>query len=109
MPAVGVAKVVEQIHEKVAHQRRSSAHAQSSRKWPQKLADLRVAYDEVYRLRNSIGQLPPRPHTARARIGQWAVRIVQRMLFWYTPQISKFHSAVMHALDQTRTLLLTRA
>ena len=68
MQATNIAEIVEQIHEKVAHQRRSSAHPQSSsRKWPQKLSDLRTAYEQVYRLRNSIGRLPPRPDTARAR------------------------------------------
>ena len=106
MQATNIAGIVEQIHEKVAHERRSNAYPRSSsRKWPRELSDLRAAYEQVYRLRNSIGRLPPRPNTARAWIGQWAVRIVQRMLFWYTPQISRFNSAVMLTLDQTCALL----
>ena len=77
MQATNIAEIVEQIHEKVAHQRRlSSAHPQSSsRKWPQKLSDLRTAYEQVYRLRNSIGRLPPRPDTASERLCVLARRI----------------------------------
>ena len=35
-----------------------------------------------------VGKLPPQPPTFRARVGSALVRIVQRLLFWYTPQIA---------------------
>ena len=38
-----------------------------------------------------IGQLPPEPPTLRGRVGSLLVKSVHRALFWYTPQIVKFH------------------
>lgn len=34
-----------------------------------------------------IGSMPPQPPGLRGRIGASLVRLVQRALFWYTPQI----------------------
>jgi len=57
------------------------------------LSNLRQAYEQMYQLRNSVGRMPPGPNTRRARIGALLVATVQRMLFWYTPQIRGFHIA----------------
>ena len=53
---------------------------------------LRAAYSRLYQARNAVGQMPPSPNTFRARVGQILVKCVQRMLFWYTPQILRFQN-----------------
>jgi SAM-dependent methyltransferase len=53
---------------------------------------LRAAYSRLYQARNAVGQMPPSPNTFRARVGQFLVKCVQRMLFWYTPQILRFQN-----------------
>jgi len=47
-----------------------------------------------------IGEMPPQPPTLRGRLGAVLVRIVQRMLFWYTGQIRAFHKAVSEAAGE---------
>jgi 2-polyprenyl-3-methyl-5-hydroxy-6-metoxy-1,4-benzoquinol methylase len=47
-----------------------------------------------------IGEMPPRPSTARGRLGALLVRAVRRILFWYTPQIAEFHSAAAEAIGK---------
>ena len=41
-----------------------------------------------------VGSMPPAPPTFRGRIGAKLVRLVQRALFWYTPQLHAFHLQV---------------
>ncbi len=48
----------------------------------------------------AIGRMPPVSSTWRARVGEVLVRIVRRMLFWYTPQIVSFNTAAVGALRQ---------
>ena len=62
-------------------------------------ARMRGAFDQVYRMRNLVGRMPPRPDTLRARVGAVLVRLLQRLLFWYTPQIIRFHCAATSLLD----------
>jgi O-antigen chain-terminating methyltransferase len=57
------------------------------------IARLRLSYDQLFAIRNSVGRMPPSPNTLRAKAGAILVRMVQRMLFWYTPQIQRFHNA----------------
>ena len=52
-----------------------------------------------------VGQAPPQPPGLRPQIGAVLVRLVQRMLFWYTPQILQFHGAVAQATDELVSLL----
>lgn len=47
-----------------------------------------------------VGKMPPQPPTLRARIGALLVRLVQRTLFWYTPQLVQFHVAVTQAVEE---------
>jgi hypothetical protein len=49
----------------------------------------------------SIGAIPPAPNTFRARFGAVLVRIVRRMLFWYTPQIALQNMLVAQSLSVT--------
>jgi 2-polyprenyl-3-methyl-5-hydroxy-6-metoxy-1,4-benzoquinol methylase len=69
------------------------------------LAALNVAYGRLYEIRNLVGQTPPAPNTFRARIGGHFIRLVQRMLFWYTPQIRRFQNEAASALASTRILI----
>jgi O-antigen chain-terminating methyltransferase len=47
-----------------------------------------------------VGQLPPEPPTFRGRMGARLVKLIQRLLFWYTPQIVHFQYAAMQALEE---------
>jgi len=48
----------------------------------------------------AIGGQPPQPPTLRARMSAVLVRLVRRMLFWYTPQITDFHNATLRAMEE---------
>ncbi len=61
---------------------------------------LRAACEDMQNLGTAVGRMPPGPGTMRARIGAHLVRIVQRMLFWYTPQIVRFNVAATSFADQ---------
>ncbi len=61
------------------------------------LSTLQKTYERLCQMRDFIGQMPPSPDTLRARIGARLVAVVQRMLFWYTPQIHR----VQHELTIT--------
>ena len=52
-----------------------------------------------------VGQLPPEPPTFRGRVGARLVKLVQRMLFWYTPQIVHFQYSVLRALEEQAKIL----
>jgi hypothetical protein len=52
-----------------------------------------------------VGQLPPEPPTLRGRIGARLVKLVQRMLFWYTPQIVHFQYSALRALEEQAKIL----
>lgn len=47
-----------------------------------------------------VGQLPPEPPTFRGRMGARLVKLIQRLLFWYTPQIVHFQYAALQALEE---------
>jgi len=47
-----------------------------------------------------VGQLPPEPPTWRGRVGARAVKLVKRMLFWYTPQIVRFQYSALRAFEE---------
>ena len=65
---------------------------------------LRAAYVRLRQARNEVGQMPPAPNTFRARIGGFLVRFVQRMLFWYTPQIRRFQNETAAIADCAQNL-----
>ena len=52
-----------------------------------------------------VGQLPPEPPTFRGRFGARLVKLVQRMLFWYTPQIVHFQYSALRALEEQANIL----
>jgi hypothetical protein len=65
----------------------------------EELTALRNTFGRLYQARNAVGQMPPGPNTIRARIGKYLIRLVQRCLFWYTPQIVRFQNETSNALD----------
>lgn len=56
-----------------------------------------------------VGQLPPEPPTFRGRMGARLVKLVQRVLFWYTPQIVHFQYSVLRTLEEQANLLQSAA
>lgn len=69
------------------------------------LLRFRFSYERLFSLRSLVGRNPPNPGTLRARIGVYAVKIVQGLLFWYTPQIQAFHHAVVQHQESLFTLI----
>ncbi len=53
----------------------------------------------------SVGRMPPSSNTLRARFGAVLVRIVQRMLFWYTPQIVGFNTSALGLVQEQGRLI----
>lgn len=47
-----------------------------------------------------VGQTPPEPPTLRGRLGSRLVKLVQRLLFWYTPQIVHFQYSALRAMEE---------
>jgi hypothetical protein len=46
------------------------------------IARLRLLYEQLFAIRNSVGRMPPGPNTLRAKTSAILIRLVQRMLFW---------------------------
>jgi DNA repair exonuclease SbcCD ATPase subunit len=68
-------------------------------------AALRSALSALQASYAMVGRLPPEPPTVRGRIGARLIKLVQRMLFWYTPQIVYFQYSALRALEeQAKTL-----
>lgn len=62
--------------------------------------ELRRLIEHARRCSARIGEQPPKPPTLRARLCSGLVRLVRRMLFWYTPQITDCNDATLRALDE---------
>src|ERR1019366_3554248 len=63
------------------------------------LVELRSAIAVLNASYAVVGQTPPEPPTLRGRIGARLVKLVQRLLFWYTPQIVHFQYSALKAFD----------
>src|ERR1700733_10547206 len=72
---------------------------------PIESAGLRSALSALYASYGLVGQLPPEPPTFRGRMGARLVKLVQRMLFWYTPQIVHFQYSALRALEEQNKIL----
>jgi SAM-dependent methyltransferase len=59
---------------------------------------LRSLVAQVQAAAGHVGTLPPQPPTLRAKLGSALVRLVQRMLFWYSPQIVAFQKPAAQLL-----------
>jgi O-antigen chain-terminating methyltransferase len=73
------------------------------------LAILQSAYERLYQMRGLVGQMPPSPDTLRGRVGAYLVRAVQRMLFWYTPQIHRVQNEVTNTIGSLSKLVEMQA
>jgi hypothetical protein len=62
--------------------------------------ELRIASEDMQDLGAGVGRMPPSPATTRAKFGAYLVRVVQRALFWYTPQIVRFNMAASGFAEQ---------
>jgi O-antigen chain-terminating methyltransferase len=69
------------------------------------LAELRSALGALNASYALVGQTPPEPPTLRGRIGARLVKLVQRLLFWYTPQIVHFQYSALKAFDSALRIL----
>jgi hypothetical protein len=47
-----------------------------------------------------VGQLPPQPPTLRGRAGGMLLRLMKRLLYWYTPRILDFQDAAARAIQE---------
>jgi hypothetical protein len=68
-------------------------------------AALRAALSALHASYALVGQLPPEPPTFRGRLGARLVKLVQRMLFWYTPQIVHFQYSALRVLEEQAKIL----
>ncbi|MCE5306225.1 MAG: hypothetical protein LLG20_01140 [Acidobacteriales bacterium] len=67
---------------------------------PADFNDLLRLIEHARRCSAAIGTQPPQPPTLRARLSSILVRLVRRMLFWYTPQITDFNEVTLRALEE---------
>lgn len=86
-----------------AHTRNQPAEADNSSSTDS--ASLRSLLSTLHGSYALVGQLPPEPPTLRGRMGARLVKLVQRMLFWYTPQIVHFQYSVLRTLEEQANLL----
>ena len=57
--------------------------------------------DESRQLSSELGGLPSTPSTVRGYAGRAAIRLLRRLLFWYSQQLKCLHEAVLAALSET--------
>jgi SAM-dependent methyltransferase len=96
------------VQEKVREMRRRvereaaqepACRAVSAERTLEELDVFRSSCARLSSMSDSVGRMPPSPNTRRARLGGFLIRIIQRALFWYTPQIVRFQNEVAHALS----------
>jgi hypothetical protein len=68
-------------------------------------AALRSALSALHASYALVGQAPPEPPTFRGHLGARLIRIVQRVLFWYTPQIVHFQYSALRVLEEQAKIL----
>jgi hypothetical protein len=72
---------------------------------PEELARLKESVRLVAAAAVATGKAPPCPPTIRGRLGGLAVRLVGRLLWWYTPKVAHFESAAARAaMDQAEVM-----
>ena len=86
-----------------AHQR--IAQAQAGEPLSVESAALRSALSALHASYAMVGRLPPEPPTLRGRIGGRLIKLVQRMLFWYTPQIVHFQYSALRVMEEQARIL----
>jgi 2-polyprenyl-3-methyl-5-hydroxy-6-metoxy-1,4-benzoquinol methylase len=76
-----------------------AGHARTGRALPMELAEVRSAIAALSASYALVGQTPPEPPTFRGRMGAKLVKLVQRLLFWYTPQIVHFQYSALRGFE----------
>jgi len=79
--------------------RRPTVQAEAGRSFSTELAELRSAIAALNASYALVGQTPPEPPTFRGRMGARLVKLVQRLLFWYTPQIVHFQYSALRGFE----------
>jgi len=103
---MNVAEKVREIRQRIEEKTPAdTAIERSTERRREELNALYDSYSSLHRLRNAVGAMPPVPPTIRGRVGSYFVRVVQRMLFWYTPQILRFQEESVRTLDRICQLL----
>jgi len=72
---------------------------EAGRSFSTELAEVRSAIAALNASYALVGQTPPEPPTFRGRIGARLVKLVQRLLFWYTPQIVHFQYSALRGFE----------
>lgn len=107
--ALDLRQVVGHIHSKVRSEPsgnlKPAPDGASGDKADASFESVRRSYDYLCQLRNSVGQTPPCPKTLRGWLGSHLVRFVQRMLFWYSPQITAVQEAMTAVLGELIVVL----
>ena len=110
-PVVNVEQVMREIRERVYRKRPAPVPGTGAEASLQEIlaeldfSALRQAADHAARCAGKVGEMPAAPPTPRARLGAFFVRLVARMLFWYTPQIAQYQQASARALrDQAAAM-----
>ncbi|HEY6392218.1 MAG TPA: class I SAM-dependent methyltransferase [Bryobacteraceae bacterium] len=86
----------------------SACRSVSAERALEELEVFRSSCSRLSSIGDSVGRMPPSPNTRRARLGSFLIRIIQRALFWYTPQIVRFQNEVAHALSTGCSLFETQ-
>ena len=69
------------------------------------LAELRQLDRQLETCADSFGNLPLSPPTLRGRAGRMLVRVVQRLLFWYTPPLRQLHEIMLKRCEEETRVL----
>jgi hypothetical protein len=64
---------------------------------PAVIARLRASTASLEEAVSRIGEIPPGPQTVRARLGAFAVRVMQRSLFWLVPSVRSAQQNIVSA------------
>jgi hypothetical protein len=106
-----VKEILQQIRDEMERAYRPSEANQGIERAPAddspslEAAALRSVLSALHASYALVGQLPPEPPTFRGRMGARLVKLVQRMLFWYTPQIVHFQYSALRALEEQARIL----
>jgi len=79
--------------------RKPAVLVETGRSFSTELAEVRSAIAALNASYALVGQTPPEPPTFRGRIGARLVKLVQRLLFWYTPQIVHFQYSALRGFE----------
>ena len=97
-------ELVSAIHEQVRRKAESRDPATCLEEWSNDLASLSSVYSDVYTSRNLVGRTPQMPSLLIAKVAGVVIWIMQKLLFWHTPQIRRFQHSSATAIGRLRSL-----